>query len=118
MTLLQQTLLMQKLNNKGNYMNIREITTTVSFDEVAKALGVSMESSDDLGAFNKVEIASIDTEKQEFVIKLSRKGRRGTKSSTEIPNETTEESMANIDNGTDEVETTTEELEELRNTSV
>ena len=76
MTLLQKTLLMQRLNNKGIMMNIREVQTTITFDMIEKALSESMENSD-TSVFNKVEIESIDEETKEVRVKLSRKGGRG-----------------------------------------
>lgn len=81
-------------------MNITELTTRITFAEIEKALGLSMEQNDQLGAFNKVEIVSVDTEAQEVELKLSRKGRRVKRSEYLDTEEESTETLENAVEGT------------------
>lgn len=86
MTLLSKTQLLNKITG-NNRMNINSITTTITLEDVANSISESMKASDTLGAFNHVEIVSIDGEKVH--LKLSRKGkvraRKTAKKASEAP---------------------------------
>ena len=105
MNLLRKAQTLNKITGL-NYMNINSIKTTITIEDVAKAISESMESSDALGAFNNVEITSIDTDSGEVQLTLSKKakGRAKKVSKKEVPLPDTESDNTVIDTDTDAAE--------------
>ena len=79
-------------------MNITEITTTTTFEEIEKALGQVMETNDQLGAFSRVEILGVNFDTKTMDLKFFKKGRRGPRTTTQIEGTDTEDTNTSTTN--------------------